>query len=153
MICLYKNIAKTSNELDVMKNNLFLEFEKPINVNSIDNIKKSKNSSITNRINNSIDEVINEIVLDLINTNSFLLCSKNIPEMVKSCKKFFQDTQFGTFEYVQKTGMSIFKVEHTAGINGTLFLKKFFEKIFEVVLKGFSFYVISNENYVCVMFR
>jgi hypothetical protein len=150
---LYKNLEKTSNDLVVIKNNLFLEFEKPINVNTIDNTKKSKNSTIISRINNSIDEVINEIVLDLINTNSFLLGSKNIPEIVKACEKFFHDSCFGTFEYVQKTGMSIFKVEHTAGINGTLFLKKFFEKIFEVVLSGFSFYVISNENHVCVMFR
>lgn len=150
---MYKNIEKNSDNLEVIKNNLYFEFEKPINVNHINNIKKLKNSPLIDRINNSIDDVINSIVLDLINTNPFLLNSKNIKEIVKGCKKIFDDSHFGTFEYTQKTGMSIFKVEHTVGIIGTLFLKKFFERIFELLLNGFSFYIISNENYVCVMFR
>ena len=149
---MYKNIEKNSNDLDVAKNNLYLEFEKPIKVNHANSIKKS-HSPIMDMLNNSIDKVINDMVLDLIDMNSFLLNSKNIKEIVKGCEKFFKDTNFGTFEYVQKTGMSIFKVEHAAGINGTIFLKKFFERIFETMLNGFSFYVTSNENYVCVMFR
>jgi len=153
---LYKKLEKKSNDSELnetLKNNLFYEFENPINVILKTDSKNIKMNSITNIINTSIDKVIDDIVTDLINTNPMLLSSKNIKNISKTCEKFFRDSNFGMFEYVQKTGMNIFKVEHTSGVNGTEFLKKFFEKMFEISLKGYSFYIISNENYVCVMFR
>ncbi|MCE9652505.1 MAG: hypothetical protein K8Q89_05550 [Nitrosarchaeum sp.] len=153
---MYEKLEKKSNDSElneILKNNLFFEFENQINVTIETDSKNIKMNSITNIINISIDKVIDDIVTDLININPILLSSKNIRKIAKICEKFFRDSNFGMFEYVQKTGMSIFKVEHSSGVNGTEFLKKFFEKIFEISLKGYSFYIISNENYVCVMFR
>lgn len=70
-----------------------------------------------------------------------------------SIKDFLTNSNVCTFEYTQKTGRNIMKIEHVMGINGSSFYKKFFEKIFESCLKNYSFYVISDERSVCVIFR
>ena len=54
---------------------------------------------------------------------------------------------------MQKTGKNIFRVDHSSGTNGTEFFKKFFERIFGICMKDYSFYIISNESHVCVIFR
>lgn len=118
----------------------------------IDSQKLEKNS-ISNIINKSIERIIEDIASHIINNESSFLRSKNTKEMAKSIEKFLKDSNLGNFEYVQKTGKNIFRVEHSSGTNGSEFFKKFFEKIFEICLKDYSFHIISNESHVCVIFR
>lgn len=132
------------------RNELFDKFSKSVNCKDEINFKKH---SINDIINETVENAINDIVIKIINTKTILTSSKNVDEIAKICEKFFQDSNFGTFEYIQKTGRNNFKVVHKSGYNGTKFLRKFFEKIFESCLKNYAYHIISNENSLCVIFR
>ncbi len=156
IICLYEKLNKKSkNEKsnEMLTNSLFHKFENPVSIIKIIDSKKVEKNSISCIIQKSIDSIIEDIATHIINTESSFLKSKNTKEMAKSFDKFFKDSNLGTFEYVQKTGKNIFRVEHSSGTNGSEFFKKFFEKIFEICLKDYSFHIISNESHVCVIFR
>ena len=146
-----KSKDKKSNEM--LTDSLFHEFENQVNITQIIDSKNLEKDSISDIINKSVESVIEDIVTHIINTESSFLSSKNTKDMTKSIENFFKDSDFGAFEYIQKTGRNIFRVEHSAGTNGTEFFKKFFEKIFEICLKDYSFHIISNQSCVCVIFR
>ncbi len=155
-ICLYKKLEKRSKNTksnEKKLNSLFNEFENPVNTMQIIDSKKPEKNSIADIINKSIQSVIEDIATQIINTESSFLQSKNIEEMAKSIESFFKKSNLGSFEYIQKTGKNIFRVNHFLGTNGTEFFKNFYEKLFQVYLKNYSFYLISNESYVCVIFR
>ena len=116
-------------------------------------ISKIKEFSINEIINESVENAINNIVTNIINTNPILTSSKDVNEIAKICKKFFSDSDFGTFEYMQRTGRNSFKVRHSSGINGTKFLGEFFKRIFSTSLKDYSFHNISDNSQVCIIFR
>ena len=137
----------------MLTNSLFREFENPVSIMKIIDSKKFEKSSISDIINKSIESIIEDIATHIISTESSFLRSKNTKEMAKTIEKFFKDSNLGTFEYVQKTGKNIFRVEHSSGTNGTEFFKKFFERIFEICLKDYSFHIISNDSHVCAIFR
>lgn len=151
IICLYEKLNKKSNE--ILTNSLFREFENSVSMMKIIDSQKLEKNSISNIINKSIERIIEDIASHIINNESSFLSSKNTKEMAKSIEKFLKDSNLGNFEYVQKTGKNIFRVEHSSGTNGSEFFKKFFEKIFEICLKDYSFHIISNESHVCVIFR
>ena len=148
---LYEKLGKNSDE--TLTNSLFHEFKNPVNMIKIIESENLEKNSINDIISKSIESIIDNIATRIINTESSFLRSKNTKEMTKSIENFFMDSNLGTFEYVQKTGKNIFRVEHSSGTNGTEFFKKFFEKIFEICLKDYSFHIISNQSYVCVIFR
>ena len=135
---------------DIKRDYLFYEFDKPINNN--DEMKFEK-SSISELINDSVNMTINNIATKIINNNPILTDSKNVSEIAKICKKFFKESNFGTFEYIHKTGRGNFRISHSSGNNGGIFLAKFFEKIFNICLKKYAFHIISDENSFCVIFR
>ncbi len=143
---------KLNENLDDFKNKqeLFDKFYK-----SVENYDEMNFNihSINDIINDAVEKSINDIVIKIINTKTILTSSKNVSELAKNCEKFFQDSNFGKFEYMQKSGRSNFKVIHELGDNGNKFLRKFFEKIFKVCLKNYSYHIISNENSLCVIFR
>ena len=118
-----------------------------------DTIKEEKIKSIKNIIDKSINNMIEEITIDIINTKSNVFESKNVKEIADQIENILKESDFGTFEYIQKTGKNFFRVKHKVGINGTRFLKTFFENIFTNYLNNYSMKIISNENYVCVIFR
>jgi hypothetical protein len=153
---LYKKLEKRSKNIksnEKKLNSLFNEFENPVNTMQIIDSKKPEKNSIADIINKSIQSVIEDIATQIINTESSFLQSKNVEEMAKSIENFFKKSNLGSFEYIQKTGKNIFRVNHFLGTNGTEFFKNFYEKLFQVYLKNYSFYLISNESYVCVIFR
>jgi len=156
IICLYKKLdweSKDAKSNEMLTNSLFHEFKNPVNIIQISDLKKLEKNSFSDIINKSTESVIEGIVTCLINKEPSFLQLNNTKKMAKSFEKFFNDSNFGTFEYLQKTGKNVFRVEHSAGINGTKFLKRFFERIFKICLKNYSFHIISNESYVCVIFR
>lgn len=130
-------------------NALFREFE-----NSVDLKQKiSSKNFIHNAIDTSVENVIDDLVTSTINTDSSLIDSKNVKDVMTFIQNFMFNSDFGTFEYTQKTGRNILKVKHRMGINGSNFCKKFFERIFGICLKNYSFHVIYDECSVCVIFR
>lgn len=131
-------------------NSLFQEFENPVNI--IDSKKLEKNS-INDVINKSIESIIENIAMHIINTESSFQSSKNAKELVTSIENFFKDSNLGTFEYMQKAGKNILRIEHLSGTNGTEFYKLFFQKVFEIYLKNYSYHIISNESHVSIIFR
>lgn len=135
---------------DKKKQDLFNKFYKSVEDNDEINFDIH---SINNIINEAVEKAINDIVIKIINTKPIVTSSKNVSELAKNCEKFFQDSNFGRFEYMRKSGRSNFKVIHKLGDNGNKFLRKFFEKIFKVCLKNYSYHIISNENSLCVIFR
>ncbi len=138
---------------ETQKNNLFREFENPVNLKKIIDSKKLEKTSINDVINKSIENIIEDIAMQIINTESSFMQSKNAIELVKSIEDFFKDSNLGTFEYEQKAGKNIFRVEHSSGPNCTEFYKSFFKKIFEICLKNYSYHIISTESHVSVIFR
>lgn len=136
-----------------LKNNLFSKFEKPVNLKKIIDSKKIEKTSINDFINKSIESIIEDLTTYIINTESSFQRSKNTKELVSSIKIFFKDSNLGTFEYIQKTGKNILRVENLSGTNGTEFYKLFFQKVFEAYLKNYSYYIISDESHVSVIFR
>lgn len=136
-----------------LKNNLFSKFEKPVNLKKIIDSKKIEKTSINDFINKSIESIIEDLTTYIINTESSFQRSKNTKELVSSIKNFFKDSNLGTFEYIQKTGKNILRVENLSGTNGTEFYKLFFQKVFEAHLKNYSYYIISDESHVSVIFR
>lgn len=156
IICLHKKLEQRSKNKKSDKkklNSLFNKFENSVNKIQIINSKKPEKYSVAEEINKSIQSVIEDIAIQIINTESSFSESKNVKEMAISIESFFKKSNLGSFEYTQKTGKNIFKVKHFLGTNGTEFFKKFYEKLFEVYLKNYSFYLIYNESYVCVIFR
>ena len=147
--CLYEKLEKTSKNFK-NRENLFQEFSKPVNETKQVNYKEF---SINEIICKSVDNAIEKIVNNIIDSKSIFKSSKNVKEVAKNCEQFFQDSKFGTFEYDQRAGRSSFKVKHQSGNNGTRFLIKFFEKIFNMYLKKYSFHIISDNTYVCILFR
>ncbi|KAF6247066.1 hypothetical protein C6990_05125 [Nitrosopumilus sp. b3] len=143
---------KLNKNLDDYKNKqeLFDKFYKSVECNNEMNFDIH---SINNIINEAVEKAINDIVIKTINTKAILTSSRNVGEVAKNCEKFFQDSNFGKFEYMQKSGRSNFKVIHELGDNGNKFLRKFFEKIFKTCLKNYSYHMISNQNSLCVIFR
>ncbi len=143
-------------ELQVVQksiNDLFADFDNPVKIEQKIFSKNSKKNLIHDEINTSVEHVIDDIVTRTINTNPSLTDSKNTHDMIKSVENFLIDSNFGKFEYVQKTGRNILKVEHSMGVNGSNFCKKFFERLFGICLKEYSFHVIFDEHSVCVIFR
>ncbi len=136
-----------------LKNSLFSEFEKPVNLKRIIDSKKIKKTSINDVINKSIESIIENIAMHIINTESSFQSSKNAKELATSTENFFKDSNLGTFEYIQKAGKNILRIEHLSGTNGTEFYKLFFQKIFEIYLKNYSYHIISNESHVSIIFR
>lgn len=137
----------------MIKNNLFHELEDSVNKIHIVNSEKLERNSVSNIIDKSVGDAIENIVTHIINSYPSLSRSKNVKEIAKHIEKFLNSANFGTFEYVQQTGRSIFRINHSLGTNGTEFLKKFLKRIFESCLKYYSFHIISNESYVCIVFR
>lgn len=134
-------------------NNLFHEFENSVNLLQIIDFKKLEKYSISDIIYKSVECIIEDIAVYIINKESSFLRSKNVKEMATSIEKFIKDSNLGTFEYMQKTGKNIFRVEHVLGTNGSEFFKKFFTRIFNIYLKNYSFHILSNKCHVCVIFR
>jgi len=156
IICLYEKLDDTSQNTKLdekLKNSLFSEFENSVNFKKIINSKKIEKTSINDIINKSIESVIEDIVLHIINAESSFLNSKNAQELVKSIENFFKNSNLGTFEYMQKTGKNILRIEHSSGTNCTEFYKSFFKKVFEICLKDYSYHIISTESHVSVIFR
>jgi hypothetical protein len=149
---LQKNLDIKSNENipDEKIKDLFHKFNESVEYNDEINFDKC---SINDIINKKVEKAINDIVMKIINTKTILTSSKDVGEIAENCEKFFQDSNFGMFEYTQKSGRNNFKVIHRSGVNGTKFLKKFFEKIFKLCLKNYSYHMISSENSLCIIFR
>lgn len=153
---MYKKLGKKIKNLksdEIQIHNLFHEFENSVNAFPVIDFKKLDKHSISDIICKSVESIIEDIAAYIINKESSFLSSKNTKEMAISIQKFFVDSNLGTFEYVQKTGKNIFRVEHILGTNGTEFFKKFFTRIFDIYLKNYSFHILSNERHVCVIFR
>lgn len=140
------------NDSKISKNNLFDKFTNSVKTHNIDS-NYYKEDSIADNIHKSIEHTIMENVNHVIRSNSLLLQSKNVAETIKSIENILRNSNFGTFEYEQKTGKNFLRVKHSEGSNGTKFLKFFFENVFNICLKDYSFHIISNERYVCVIFR
>ncbi|QLH06854.1 hypothetical protein [Nitrosopumilus ureiphilus] len=153
---MYEKLVKNSAESTVdelLKDRLFHEFENSVNSAPIHDPKKPVLGSIEKILHNTVQNAINNVVSYVSCNDPSLSTPGTVTKVMSSIQKFFQDSDFGTFEYLQKTGRALIRIEHSQGFIGTEFLKKFFEKIFKVCLKDYSFYVISTESYVCVMFR
>lgn len=130
-------------------NNLFLKFE-----NSVDIEQKTRSKNfIHDAIDASVENVIDNLVTSIIDADSSLIDSKNVKDVMTSIENFMFNSNFGTFEYMQKTGRNILKVKHSMGLNGSNFCEKFFGRIFGICLKNYSFYVIYDEQSVCIIFR
>lgn len=156
IICLSEKLddaLQNTKSDENLKNNLFSKFEKPVNLKKIIDSKKIEKTSINDFINKSIESIIEDLTTYIINTESSFQRSKNAKELVSSIKIFFKDSNLGTFEYIQKTGKNILRVENLSGTNGTKFYKLFFQKVFEAYLKNYSYYIISDESHVSVIFR
>lgn len=153
MIEKLKSNIKEINVSKLLKNNLLNEFSNPVNKISNINSNGCKQDSTLDYIHKSVDCAITNAVNHVIYSNSTLLQSKSLNEMTKSIENILRDSNFGTFEYEQKTGRNFFRITHSEGSNGTAFLKIFFKNVFDICLKNYSFHIISNESYVCVMFR
>ena len=150
---MYKKLKTKSKGNKIKKNELLEEFEEPVNKTHNRILENFEKYPINEIINESIEKTVSDIASQIISTSSVFVNSKNVKEIAKMCQRFFQDSNFGTFEYIQKTGRSSFRVEHSSGSNGTKFLKKFFEKIFNTCLKDYSVHIISDKSHVCVIFR
>lgn len=146
---MYKNLETKSKNIE-NTDSLFKEFKKPVNHSGKINFNKI---SINELIDKSVENAMNDVVSNIINTKINTIESENTSNIAEKCKKFFENSDFGTFEYTQRAGRNNFKVAHKSGINGTKFLEKFFEKMFRIYLKNYSTHVISNENSLCVIFR
>ena len=144
-------IEKRQDEKSI--DGLFHDFENPVEIKQKISSKNIKNCPIHEEINNSVDHVLEDLVTKTINVNSSLIDSKNVNDVMKSIETFLINSDFGTFEYVQKTGRNMLKVKHSMGVNGSNFCKKFFERLFGICLSDYSFHVILDENSVCVIFR
>jgi len=156
IICLYEtldNKSKNKKSDEILTNRLFDKFENPVDVMKLIDSKNIAKTSINDIMRKSIESVIDAIATHVIDAESSFLRSKNTREIVTSIETFFKSSNLGTFEYVQKTGKNIFRIDHSSGTNGTEFFKKFFERIFEIYLKNYSFHIISDESHVCVIFR
>ena len=103
--------------------------------------------------NKSIKNIIEDIATHIINTESSFQSSKNAKELVLTIENFFKDSNLGTFEYIQKAGKNILRVENLSGTNGAEFYKLFFQKVFENCLKNYSYHIIFNKSHVSVIFR
>ena len=152
---MYEKLNKSRDSLlkEELTENLFREFENQVKKSKTFNSEKFGKYSIIDMIHKSVENGIENVVTHIINTYPSLVGTKQVKIMAKLFEKFFEDSNFGNFEYTQKTGKNIFRVEHTIGINGNEFLKKLFERIFEICLKNYSFHIISNKNYVSIIFR
>lgn len=143
---------KNINDSNISKNNLFDEFTNSVKTHDLDS-NHCEGYPIVDNIRKSIKHTITENVNRVIRSNSLLLQSKNVAETTKSIENILKNSNFGTFEYEQKTGKNFIRVTHSEGYEGTEFLKIFFENVFNIYLKNYSFHVIFNECYVCVIFR
>ena len=130
-------------------NALFREFENPVDIKQKIHFK----NFIHDTIDTSVENIIDDFVTNTINADSSLIDSENVKDAMTSIENFMLNSDFGTFEYTQKTGRNILKVKHSMGVNGSKFCKKFFERIFGICLHDYSFHVISDDHSVCVIFR
>jgi len=137
------------NPVDV----LFRKFENLVKSEKKSCLTNFKENSIHDFIDCSIGNTLNDIVSKIINGDLSLTGSKNVPDLMTSIENFLIHTNLGTFDYSQKTGKNILKVEHCMGANGSIFCEKFFKRLFEICLIDYSIHVISNENFICVIFR
>lgn len=153
MIGKLKSNVKERDISNLLKNDLLNKFSNPVNETSNTNLNWCEHDSTRNHIRKSVECAITNTVNHVIDSNSSLLQSKSLKEMTKSVETVLRNSNFGTFEYEQKTGRNFFRVTHSEGSNGTEFLEIFFKKVFDICLKNYSFHTISNESYVCVMFR
>lgn len=130
-------------------NALFREFENPVDIKQ----KIHSKNLIHDAIDTSVENVLDDFVTSTINSDSTLIDSENVKDTMTSIENFMLNSDFGTFEYTQKTGRNILKVQHSMGVNGSKFCKKFFVRIFGICLQDYSFHVISDDRSVCVIFR
>ena len=130
-------------------NALFLEFENSVDIKQ----KISTKNFIHDIIDTSVENIIDNFVTSTINSDSSLIYSKNVKDTMKSIENFMLNSDFGIFEYTQKTGRNILKVKHSMGVNGSTFCKKLLERILGICLQDYSFHVISDERSVCIIFR
>jgi len=130
-------------------NTLFREFKNPVDIKQ----KIHSENFIHDAIDTSVENVLDDFVTSTISADSSLIDSENVKDAMTSIENFMLNSNFGTFEYTQKTGKNILKVQHSMGVNGSKFCKKFFERIFGICLQDYSFYVISDDRSVCVIFR
>jgi len=137
------------NSMDI----LFRKFESPVKFEKKLCLTNFKENSIHDSIDYSVGNVLDELVSRIVENDLSLTDSKNVPDLMKSIENFLINTNFGTFDYSQKTGKNILKVKHCMGANGNIFCEKFFKKLFELCLTDYTMHVISNENFVCVIFR
>jgi len=132
---------------------LFHKFESPVKFEKKPCLTNFKENSIHDSIDYSVGNILDDLVSRIVDNDSSLTDSKNVPDLMKSIKNFLINANFGTFDYSQKTGKNIVKVEHCMGENGNIFCEKFFKRLFEHCLTDYSIHVISSENFVCVIFR
>ena len=148
-----ENSIKEVQEVQKSINDLFADFDNPVKIEQKKLSKNHKTTLIRDEINTSVENAIDDLVTRTINANSSLIDSKNVKDMVKSIENFLINSDLGSFEYLQKTGRHILKVEHNMGVNGSDFCKKFFERLFGICLTNYSFHMIFDEQSICVIFR
>ena len=148
-----ENSIKEVQEVQKSINDLFADFDNPVKIEQKILSKNTKTNLIRDEINTSVENVLEELVSKTINANPSLMDSKNVQDVMKSFENFLVNSDLGAFEYVQKTGKNILKVEHSMGVNGSNFCKKFFERLFKICLNDYSFHVIFDDHSVCVIFR
>lgn len=144
---LYNSIKERQDNNSL--NALFREFENPVDIKQ----KIFSKNFIHDAIDTSVENIIDNFVTSTINADSSLIDSENVKDAMTSIENFMLNSDFGTFEYTQKTGRNILKVKHSMGVNGSTFCKKFFERIFDICLPDYSFHIISDDRSVCVIFR
>ena len=78
----------------------------------------------------SIESTIESIALQIMLKNK-LFPKENIQliEYVDILQKFWRKANLGKFEYKNKTGKNIFRMEHDLGINGTVLFRIIFTKM------------------------
>lgn len=148
-----ENSIKEFREIQKPINDLFTYFDNPVKIEQKIFSKNSKKNLIRDEIITSVESTLDDLVTRTINANSSLIDSKNVKDVIKSIENFLLNSNFGKFEYVQKTGRNILRVEHSMGVNGSVFCKKFLERLFGICLNDYSFHLIFDENSVCVFFR
>ena len=113
-----ENSIKERQDCDSI-NALFREFENSVDIKQ----KISSKNFIHNAINSSVENVIDDLVTSTINADSTLIDSKNVKDAMTSIENFILNSNFGTFEYTQKTGRNIIKVKHSMELMVVIFVK------------------------------
>ena len=129
------------------KDSLLEKFSEPIQ------IKNNSKFSNIHKIDEKISQEMSKIAQNIINVETTIHNSKDTKEIINSINEFFKKTKLGKYEFNQRTGRNVIKIQEITGINHTQFIKKFFEIIFADYLKNYQYEIIDKNNSVCVLFR